>query len=409
MKTPGDQAFALRSFADDRIRDRRALGGRTGYLGEMPRRGTVGAAEESHSDDVPGRLDAKRKGEAIDGHSETGGVAGGGEDERPGEGRRVPPPEVPGCTSPGGVPDAGAEASAPQTPAAGSQPWPPSPPGPNPWPAAPPVLGGMSPAETTPVGSRADARGEAPPGHGGAGVVPATFAASPGEPFYLPDATWLWPRTVAGLALGSAPEALLYLVALLAGTASGTGGKVTAGSAAALAVGSLILYGWQTTAAWLFSLRTAGRKLALWGFRRPTKAIFWTVPLGLVAVYVVSIAHDIVVRPEQQQIISEFPRSGMGIGLFVLVAVIMAPLFEEIVFRGFLFRGFANSWGWVWGALASSAIFGLAHLQLDVFLPLAALGFALAWAYRQTGSLWTCITMHGLFNLIAVVAWAVTG
>ena len=239
--------------------------------------------------------------------------------------------------------------------------------------------------------------------------MPATFAASPGEPFYLPDATWLWPRTVAGLALGSAPEALLYLVALLAGTASGTGGKVTAGSAAALAVGSLILYGWQTTAAWLFSLRTpaASSRSGDSGDRpRPSSG---RCPWGSSpSTWSASSTTSSCVR-EQQQIISEFPRSEMGVGLFVLVAVVMAPLFEEIVFRGFLFRGFANSWGWVWGALASSAVFGLAHLQLDVFLPLAALGFALAWAYRQTGSLWTCITMHGLFNLIAVVAWAVTG
>ena len=88
--------------------------------------------------------------------------------------------------------------------------------------------------------------------------------------------------------------------------------------------------------------------------------------------------------------------------MFILVAVVMAPLFEEIVFRGFLFRGLANSWGWVWGALASAAIFGAAHLQLDVFLPLAALGFVLAWAYHRTGSLWTCITMHAIFNRIAV-------
>jgi membrane protease YdiL (CAAX protease family) len=249
-----------------------------------------------------------------------------------------------------------------------------------------------------------------PPGDlGGAGAPPATRAATIGEPFSLPAAAWRWPQAVAGLALGSAPEALLYLAALIVGTTENAGGKVTAGSAAALAVGSLVLYGWQAIAAWLFSLRTAGRKLALWGFRRPTKAVFWTVPLGLVAVYAVSIAHDIVVRPEQQQIISEFPRNGLGVGLFVLVAVIMAPLFEEIVFRGFLFRGLANSWGWVWGALASSAVFGLAHLQLDVFVPLAVLGFALAWAYRQTGSLWTCIIMHALFNLIAVIAWAVTG
>ncbi len=239
--------------------------------------------------------------------------------------------------------------------------------------------------------------------------APGAHAASSRDPFSLPGAAWRWPQALAGLALGAAPEALLYLAAVLAGTPSGASSKVTAGSAAALAVGSLVLYGWQTAAAWLFSLRTAGRRLRLWGFRAPTKAIFWTVPLGLVAVYVISIAHDLVVRPEQQQILSEFPRSQMGIALFVLVAVIMAPLFEEIVFRGFLFRGLANSWGWVWGALVSSSVFGLAHLQLDVFVPLTALGLALAWVYRRTGSLWTCIVMHAIFNLIAVVAWALTG
>ena len=299
------------------------------------------------------------------------------------------PGAIPGAASaaPGADVPAQPQAGEPQAAAPGSGPWPPPVSGLHAWPAAPPAAGTARPA----------------------GTAPATRAAGPGEPFHLPDANWGWPQAIAGLALGSAPEALLYLGALLAGTATSTGGKVTAGSAAALAVGSLILYGWQVTAAWLFSLRTVGRKLALWGFRRPTKAAFWVIPLGLVAVYVVSIAHDLVVHPEQQQIINAFPRSGIGVALFVLVAVIMAPLFEEIVFRGFLFRGLANSWGWVWGALASSAVFGLAHLQLDVFLPLAALGFALAWAYKHTGSLWTCIAMHGLFNLIAVAAWAATG
>ena len=47
-------------------------------------------------------------------------------------------------------------------------------------------------------------------------------------------------------------------------------------------------------------------------------------------------------------------------------------------------------------------------MQLDVFLPLAALGFVLAWAYHHTGSLWTSITMHALFNGVAVLAWALT-
>jgi membrane protease YdiL (CAAX protease family) len=302
----------------------------------------------------------------IDGHAQSEGDARRAHAgaEAPAGGRQVPPPELPGR-----------EAAANE-----AQAWRSAEPGP----AAP----GVTPS----------------PGGG-----PPLRAAAPGQPLYLPQASWRWPQALAGLAVGAAPEVLLALVALIGGAGSSASDAVSAGSAALLAVSALVLYGWQGLAAWLFSLRAAGRTPALWGFRRPNRAIIWTVPVGLVAVYAVSLAHELVVHPEQQPIVSEFPRSGAGAALFVLVAVVMAPLFEEIVFRGFLFRGFANSWGWVWGAFASSAVFGLAHLQLDVFAPLATLGFFLAWAYKKTGSLWSCIAMHVIFNAIAVLAWALTG
>jgi membrane protease YdiL (CAAX protease family) len=204
------------------------------------------------------------------------------------------------------------------------------------------------------------------------------------------------------------PEALLYAAALGMG-ASTRVGKVTIGTAVALIVGSLVMYGWQTLAAWFFSLRIAGRKLALWGFTTPNKAFFWTIPVGFAAVYEVSFLHDLVVRPKPQVLFHEFPRTTGGIVLFVILVVFMAPLFEEIFFRGFLFRGFSSSWGWVAGACVSAAVFGIAHLQLDVFVPLFALGFALAWVYKRTGSLWTAIAFHALFNALSVLAWALTG
>jgi membrane protease YdiL (CAAX protease family) len=346
----------------------------------------------------------------IDGHAGTEGDARRPQAgaETPDGGRPVPPPELP---ERGGATGGPASAETPPAPARArpARSWPEAPaarPDPaRPWPAAPPAQGDAAgpawPPATEPVPA-------APGLSRSPGGGPPPRAAAPGQPLYLPQASWRWPQALAGLAVGAAPEALLSLAALLGGAGSGSGGAVSAGSAALLAVSALVLYSWQGLAAWLFSLRTAGRALALWGFRRPNRAIFWTVPLGLVAVYVVSLAHDLVVHPEQQPIVDEFPRSGAGVALFVLVAVVMAPLFEEVVFRGFLFRGFANSWGWVWGGLASAAVFGLAHLQLDVFVPLATLGFVLAWAYKRTGSLWACIAMHAIFNAIAVLAWALT-
>ncbi len=218
-------------------------------------------------------------------------------------------------------------------------------------------------------------------------------------------AGWGWGLSLAGLVVGFGPEAVLYVAALGMGSSTSVG-KVTVGSAVALIMGSVVLYGWQTLAAWFFSLRIAGRKLALWGFTTPNKAFFWTIPVALAAVYLVSFLHDLVVHPRQQDIIGEFPHTAAGIVLFVILAVFMAPLFEEIFFRGFLLRGFSSSWGWPAGACVSAAVFGAAHLQLDVFVPLFALGLALAWVYKRTGSLWTSIAFHAVFNGLSVLAWA---
>jgi membrane protease YdiL (CAAX protease family) len=270
-------------------------------------------------------------------------------------------------------------------------------------PVPPPAVPGTTPP-------RPPAPPLAPPGAPAAAPLIASGAPGTGRrslpPVIGAPREWGWGPSVAGLAMAFAPELLLYAAALGMGVSSDTSSRVTAGTALALAVSSLVLYVWQTAAAWTFSLRTAGNRLSLWGFRRPTKAFFWTIPLALAAVYVVSTVHDALVRPRQQDIIGQFPHSFAGIALFVLVAVIMAPLFEETFFRGFLFRGFATSWGWVWGAVASATVFGLAHLQLSVFLPLFALGFALAWVYKRTGSLWTSIALHSLFNAVSVFLWA---
>ncbi len=209
--------------------------------------------------------------------------------------------------------------------------------------------------------------------------------------------------------MGFGPEMLLYAVSLGVVAADTQDTAVTTASAVALVLISLLVYGWHTAAAWFFSVRVAGQGLSAWGFRLPTRAFFWTIPAALAVVYAVSIVHDVVVDPEQQDIVGQFPHTPLGIALFVLLAVIIAPLAEEVFFRGFLFRAFASSWGWVTGAVVSAAVFGVAHVQLDVFFPLFALGLMLAWVYKRTGSLWTSIALHALFNGLSVLVWAVGG
>ena len=245
-----------------------------------------------------------------------------------------------------------------------------------------------------------------PPWAPPAGEAPPLWYPRPPTPPAPPRPTsWTWKQCFAGLLVGFGPEALLALAAMGTEEARSAATKVTVASALVLLVGALVMYGWQTFAAWLFSLRLTGLRFALWGFTRPSMAFLWTIPAALAGVYAVSFLYSLGVDSQQQDILSEFPRSSSGIVLFLLVAVVMAPLFEEIFFRGFLFRGFADSWGWVWGAVVSASVFGMAHLQLDVFVPLFALGFALAWVYKRTGSLWTSIALHALFNGLSVAGW----
>ncbi len=91
----------------------------------------------------------------------------------------------------------------------------------------------------------------------------------------------------------------------------------------------------------------------------------------------------------------------MAYGVFA--SVIVAPVVEEVLFRGFLFQGLTNRFG-VWiGVLGSAAVFALAHYYaVDGILTVAALGVVNALLYRLTGSLVSSIALHAMYN--AVVA-----
>ena len=220
---------------------------------------------------------------------------------------------------------------------------------------------------------------------------------------------WTWKQSLWGLLLGMGPFIALYAATSSSSSDVDIGDEVTAATAIIFLISAAIGYGWQLFAAWLFSVRAASHKLRAWGFRRPTWAFFWTIPLVLVVAYMVSYANDVAFSPPEQDIVNAFPPSAAGVVLFTIVAVVMAPLCEEIYFRGFVFKGFANSWGWVRGAAVSGAFFSLAHLQLTLFVPFFVLGFGLAWVYQRTGSLWTSIALHATFNGVAVLAWALLG
>lgn len=92
--------------------------------------------------------------------------------------------------------------------------------------------------------------------------------------------------------------------------------------------------------------------------------------------------------------------------VLVIVVVVLAPVIEELVYRGLVQQGLANSLGPLRAWLLAAVIFAAIHMQPVEFPGLLAFALVLGWCYRRTNRLGMCIVAHVAFNAsgLAVVA-----
>jgi membrane protease YdiL (CAAX protease family) len=91
-------------------------------------------------------------------------------------------------------------------------------------------------------------------------------------------------------------------------------------------------------------------------------------------------------------------RDGVAMAVFFGTAAIAAPVFEEIIFRGFLLPSLTRYLP-VWGAIGASALlFAVVHLNASEVLPLATLGAVLGFVYTRSRNLLAPILLHSLWN-----------
>lgn len=149
---------------------------------------------------------------------------------------------------------------------------------------------------------------------------------------------------------------------------------------------------------------------------------WWHVRYGLVGLLIAAPVYGIVAwvsvmlfkdRAEPHPLIPmlQSTRDPWTLLLLVLMAVVMAPLIEETLFRGVLFRACHNRIAFWPAALLSGALFAAGHGQLVALLPIFVLGVLFALLARRAGSLWAAAVAHGAFNgfstLVALLmAWA---
>lgn len=113
-------------------------------------------------------------------------------------------------------------------------------------------------------------------------------------------------------------------------------------------------------------------------------------------------------RPQKQAIVEMFSQSSTLEQriLIIVLAVSLAPLAEEFIFRFFMYGVMKRYFGRVVGVLASALLFAAVHAHLPSFAPLFVLGSCFAIAYEWSGSILVPMMMHALFNAITLTALA---
>jgi membrane protease YdiL (CAAX protease family) len=85
---------------------------------------------------------------------------------------------------------------------------------------------------------------------------------------------------------------------------------------------------------------------------------------------------------------------------FGFTAIVLAPLFEEVIFRGVLLPVAARRLGGAAAVFVSAAVFAAAHLSLGELVPLFVLALGLGWLRWSSGRLLPCVLMHALWNAL---------
>jgi len=154
------------------------------------------------------------------------------------------------------------------------------------------------------------------------------------------------------------------------------------------------------------------------GIRKPAlrdlqTGVLGTIVMWLVVTFASAIIFSITKRHDTENAIALLQQMKTPldkIGFFIL-ACILAPMIEELIFRVFLFNALTRYASIAVAIVVSGLVFGIVHALgaasaqlVTVSIPLALGGMVLAFVYARTRNYWANVTTHGLFNSISVIA-----
>lgn len=136
----------------------------------------------------------------------------------------------------------------------------------------------------------------------------------------------------------------------------------------------------------------------------------WQLTGWMMLLIILSILSNLVASYLQQDIVTDFTRNLYGnagnIYLLAIAVVLVAPFFEELFFRGFIFYGLSRSRLGVFGAVVITAlVWTVIHEQYDWYVRsnIFVLGILFGMARHISGSILPPLAMHMLMNALALV------
>jgi CAAX protease family protein len=228
------------------------------------------------------------------------------------------------------------------------------------------------------------------------------------RPSPIPGVTWGWRDLVLGVV--AALLVFLVLSALVVGSTIAAFGDNTLetmlAEAVAIAMLDVILVG-----AVILVVARKGAGLTALGLRPPTRGwprlvgvvfLAYFAAIGIVNIYGILIqAFGLNWLEPGDQLGGNFYDHKSVVILTGIAIIFMAPVAEEIFFRGFIYGGLRRYLNLPVAGLISGLLFAFAHGDLGLVLPFAGVGLVLAYVYERSGSLYASIGMHFVFNSIS--------
>ena len=160
---------------------------------------------------------------------------------------------------------------------------------------------------------------------------------------------------------------------------------------------------------WLF-LKKRHNSFKNLGFKKVTKKDIGWMFIGLVVYFTLLFLALFIANlfpgfnADQAQNVGYQAARGWQLLIAFLGLVILPPIAEEMLFRGFLYRGMASRWPKILSALLASGLFAVVHFQWNVGIDVFVLSLVMIFLLEKTKNLWVCIAIHMIKNFIAFMA-----